>query len=73
MKNFREAREIIHTHTSEHSTSHTLHHRFSLQAYPSGRFNEYVMTRREKGQLVLEGDIMVDRYQAAYCCEPRVQ
>lgn len=39
--------------------------RFSLQAYPSGRFNEYVMRRREKGQMLLEGDLLVDQYHAA--------
>jgi tRNA(Glu) U13 pseudouridine synthase TruD len=34
-----------------------------LQAFASGWFNEYVMRRREKGQHLLGGDIVVDRYQ----------
>ncbi|MDR3169084.1 MAG: tRNA pseudouridine(13) synthase TruD [Candidatus Peribacteria bacterium] len=34
-----------------------------LQAFASGWFNEYVMRRRDKGQHLLNGDIVVDRYQ----------
>jgi tRNA pseudouridine13 synthase len=40
------------------------HLRFMLQAYASGYFNEYVMSRWEKGLHFLEGDIVTDRYYA---------
>ncbi|MDR0607119.1 MAG: hypothetical protein LBG52_01920 [Candidatus Peribacteria bacterium] len=35
-----------------------------LQAFASGWFNEYVMTRREKGLHLLGGDLVVDRHYA---------
>lgn len=38
--------------------------KFKLQAFGSMRFNEYVMKRREKQAFLLEGDIMVNGWNA---------
>lgn len=58
MKNFWTAKEILENKDSSsfHSLEWQYAQRFTLQAYASGRFNEYVMRRREKGQMKLEGD-----------------
>ena len=40
------------------------HLRFLLQAYPSMYFNEYVLNRWEKWLFLLQGDILVDRFNS---------
>ena len=62
-KNFWEAKEVMETGMSSSGAGYPL--RFMLQAYASMYFNEYVMRRWEKSQLLLGGDVVVDRYFAS--------
>ncbi|MDD2537417.1 MAG: tRNA pseudouridine(13) synthase TruD [Candidatus Absconditabacteria bacterium] len=64
-KNFLEAKKIMESGISGFPQSggqYPYHLKFMLQAYASMYFNEYVMYRREKSQLLLGGDILVDRF-----------
>ena len=70
-KNFYEAKERLQKLAKEYKEKWKLkeselpyHLRFLLQAYPSMYFNEYVLNRREKWLFLLQGDILVDRFNS---------
>lgn len=70
-KNFYEAKEHLQKLAKEYKEKWKLkeselpyHLRFLLQAYPSMYFNEYVLNRWEKWLFLLQGDILVDRFNS---------
>ena len=70
-KNFYEAKERLQKLAKEYREKWKLkewdlpyHLRFLLQAYPSMYFNEYVLNRWEKWLFLLQGDILVDRFNS---------
>jgi tRNA(Glu) U13 pseudouridine synthase TruD len=70
-KNFYEAKERLQKLAREYKEKWKLkeselpyHLRFLLQAYPSMYFNEYVLNRWEKWLFLLQGDILVDRFNS---------
>ena len=70
-KNFYEAKERLQKLAKEYREKWKLkewdlpyHLRFLLQAYPSMYFNEYVLNRWEKGLFLLQGDVLVDRFNS---------
>ena len=70
-KNFYEAKERLQKLAKEYKEEWKLkeselpyHLRFLLQAYPSMYFNEYVLNRWEKWLFLLQGDILVDRFNS---------
>ena len=70
-KNFYEAKERLQKLAKEYREKWKLkewdlpyHLRFLLQAYPSMYFNEYVLNRWERWLFLLQGDILVDRFNS---------
>ena len=70
-KNFYEAKERLQKLAKEYREKWKLkewdlpyHLRFLLQSYPSMYFNEYVLNRWEKWLFLLQGDILVDRFNS---------
>lgn len=70
-KNFYEAKDRLKALAEEYERKWKLvesdlpyHLRFLLQAYPSMYFNEYVLSRWEKGLFLLQWDILVDRFNS---------
>ena len=70
-KNFYEAKDRLKQLANEYDEKWKLkeadlpyHLRFLLQAYPSMYFNEYVLNRWEKWLFLLQGDILVDRFNS---------
>ena len=70
-KNFYEAKDRLQKLAKEYREKWKLkesdlpyHLRFLLQAYPSMYFNEYVLNRWEKWLFLLQGDILVDRFNS---------
>ncbi len=60
-KNFKKAAKLF---AGEEELKGGYEVKFKLQAFGSMRFNEYVMKRREKQAFLLEGDIMVNGWNA---------
>ena len=70
-KNFYESKEHLQKLAKEYKEKWKLkeselpyHLRFLLQAYPSMYFNEYVLNRWEKWLFLLQGDILVDKFNS---------
>ena len=70
-KNFYEAKDRLKQLAKEYNEKWKIkesdlsyHLRFLLQAYPSMYFNEYVLNRWEKWLFLLQGDILVDRFNS---------
>ena len=70
-KNFYEAKDRLKKLAEEYNEKWKLkendlpyHLKFLLQAYPSMYFNEYVLNRWEKWLFLLQGDILVDRFNS---------
>lgn len=70
-KNFYEAKDRLQKLAKEYNEKWNLkesdlpyHLRFLLQAYPSMYFNEYVLNRWEKWLFLLQGDILVDKFNS---------
>ena len=70
-KNFYEAKDRLQKLAKEYREKWELkesdlpyHLRFLLQAYPSMYFNEYVLNRWEKWLFLLQGDVLVDKFNS---------
>lgn len=61
MRNYQRARDIIEGRTT---INNDFELKFKLQGYGSARFNTYALDRRDQKQRLLDGDIVINKYNA---------